>query len=225
MMATLIWKDIRQNLPIVVVALVLPFVPLLVLLSFWIVGKLNGTWSSEAPGVLVLGLPGAYGLAIMSAWLMGCCILASERQDGSCEFLACLPVSRWKVIESKLLVVASIIFLLFALLSLLGYIGVQSLSQNMKQQYLVVSVAWFLPIGLFVSGIGWLLSTMIRNVLLVTFGSLVISISIMIACESMMYVWAGGERLAFPYVIAVIFLAGVALFTVGSVVYARRITP
>jgi ABC-type transport system involved in multi-copper enzyme maturation permease subunit len=116
-MKWLVWKDYRVNRPVFITALVLLIVPhVLAAILVWYGGGLREHRAHlhlGPPGVIPLSLAqqcfmmsSVCSLALLQLVfaLLGGNSIAGERIDRSAEFLAYLPVSRGRILASKLLV-------------------------------------------------------------------------------------------------------------------------
>ena len=160
MLRTLLWKDIRLNI------VVLRLAAILVITSYAVIaiqgattgleGQFHGglfhkiIWGGSALSHMCL----QFSLAILAANLV-----ASERADGSAEFLTYLPISRREVLFSKGLLLFSTGAVATAV-HFTGVLGAAWLSNlslydlvNLASGLLVISAA-----GLGACGIGWFTS-------------------------------------------------------------------
>ncbi len=94
-MRWLIWKEFRLQWPIVVMGFVLMLVPFVVPLAVVLLKGWNAVAISQAFVVNA-------GFTIVMAAVFGGHAIGIERQDRSREFLAVLPVSKPKIVLSKL---------------------------------------------------------------------------------------------------------------------------
>ena len=105
-MRWLLWKDYRHNRPVVITGLVLLLVPHVFAIYAAVSSKatLSG-WGGY------LAESGIYSLAIsqMTVALIGGNAIAGERVDRSAEFLASLPITRGKILASKLLFALTVV--------------------------------------------------------------------------------------------------------------------
>jgi ABC-type Na+ efflux pump permease subunit len=99
-MRWLLWKDYRHNRAVVIAGLfLLSFPYLIVLCTFFTKEPVWVSWDER------LIAAGVYGLIIsqLTVALLGGNAIAGERVDRSAEFLASLPITRRKILASKLL--------------------------------------------------------------------------------------------------------------------------
>jgi ABC-type transport system involved in multi-copper enzyme maturation permease subunit len=104
-MSWLIWKDYRLNRVIVLVGIGLVAVPhvLAAILAWRGVGALESGVAVLSGNLFISGLYSVV-LSQLTLTLVGGNAIACERADRSAEFLAYLPVSRAKILASKLIV-------------------------------------------------------------------------------------------------------------------------
>lgn len=169
MIRVLLWKDMRLIRMIALLAIL--SVPLVLLLGgivcFIVQDESIGGQTTVAKLAATFGGGTAYLQAIGYFTVTVCagCILAGERQDRTCEFLACLPPLRWHHLVSKWLVVVGFILLWLLIYGALFLTTVQ-LEQSFgtkrfSEQLMPIGGMAQLLIGC--SGIAWAASAIARS--------------------------------------------------------------
>jgi len=121
-MTWLLWKDYRHNRLIVFAGIILLLLPYV--FGFWMV--LNSEASRHPGGwAFVIAVASLYslGLGQVTLTLFGGNAIAGERVDRSAEFLACLPITRRKILASKLLLALMITAVIWATLIVAPEVG------------------------------------------------------------------------------------------------------
>lgn len=151
----LLWREYRLNRLILITGAVLLLLPYLIL-GFEVL--FEGADSSGE-------FRGAFALNVMFSWLTVSMLagnaIAGERADRSAEFISYLPLPRWRMLVSKLVLV-SIAFAVFWGANLLGaliFVGpVELVSARFQGVPLFAS---FFAVNFFVIyGVGWLISSL-----------------------------------------------------------------
>jgi ABC-type transport system involved in multi-copper enzyme maturation permease subunit len=173
-MRWLLWKDYRVNRAIAILALALFVVPHL----FALYSALNpsgpyGPFGDRGQGVLINRLLEAFsiselfGLTASQVLLavLGGNMIAGERTDRSAEFLAYLPVTRGKIITSKILVAGWMIALIWLpnLLLLLGNLSLGPGLSTSEVRPFLVGVGYTLLTGLVFFCVAWCFSSMLSS--------------------------------------------------------------
>lgn len=226
MLRTLLWKDVRLNI------VVLRIAALLAVLSYagmalqgWttgLEGRFQGgliskiIWSGSTFSHMCL----QFSLAILAANL-----IASERADGSAEFLTYLPLKRKEVLYSKGLLLVGVC-VVASILHFMGVFAAAWLSNlslndlaNVALGLLVISAA-----GFGASGIGWFASCWLKSnataLLVVIVGFPVINITSRIAIW-----WLQLEDRSNAIFISIWIGIGTAGFVWGTRHFLNRIEP
>jgi ABC-type transport system involved in multi-copper enzyme maturation permease subunit len=150
--------------------------------------------------------------------------IAGERADRSAEFVAYLPLPRWRMLASKLLlhlialiVLSAVNLLTFKRLAELGELGNES----------ALLVGCYFGLSLAIYGVGWLVSSLQSSPALATMTGLATP-GLIAMC-----IWGLGEMTEDPFSdrifvvwCATIWLAvAIACFSVGTWYYLRRSEP
>lgn len=232
MLKALIWKDLRINqLPLLIVVLVL-LVPYAVVASAVMQMPL---WqeSTTASGWAVLLATGCYFSVMCSqaslAMLSGH-VVAVERADRSVEFIAYLPPSRFQLLLSKLIVLASALVVVWganlALRELSGYLAGDTRD---PANALVADMAslWSLAaVGTLAMGAGWCASCTLSGTgapVAMAFFSPMILVGLL---QSLGFASGWPDEFSFGSVYrTACWLCGLALFAIGTVHFLRRVEP
>lgn len=105
----LVWREYRQNRPIVFFAAGLFLLPYVIALASLVWDGLSSHAVPSVPGLcfalIALALYST-GIAQVAIAFLGGNLIAGERADRSAEFIACLPLSRSRIVVSKVALVA-----------------------------------------------------------------------------------------------------------------------
>jgi ABC-type transport system involved in multi-copper enzyme maturation permease subunit len=159
-MTWLVWKDFRVNRLVFIVAaflFVLPFVIPVVVAWY-----LTGIPIPTTPGALERNLIGSciwsLGLLQLMMAFIGGNAIAGERLDRSAEFLAYLPVSRGRLLASKLLVVLGLVALIW-----LPNLAILSTVLRLLVPRLVSGLELIATTGLTFFCVAWLFSALLQS--------------------------------------------------------------
>lgn len=237
-MKWLLWKDYRHNRLIVFTTLALLLTPYLIGIAVIIVGPWikEGMNNGQAvywrpPWRDILYGTGAYSIALCQVGmaLLGGNAIAGERADRSSQFLYSLPVTRRRLLASKLLlvlIVAATVWLVNA--TVFSFLNATSpgWSQHFGDEFLL-GMLCIATTGLTFFCVAWCLSAFIASpafnvccglltpLVLGTSLSLVNALSDLRAPEAVVWLW---------YVIACLMLSA-SCFATGTWQYLRRIEP
>lgn len=227
-MGWLIWKDYRLNRLLVVVALVVMVVPYVAVA----IGSAEyaGTerFYEDLAGGSCLGL-GA--LQVLLAFVGGN-VIAGERADRSAEFLAALPIPRWRSLVSKLLVsfgLAAVVWI--PNLIAMGLVW-RSL-QPTAAASVTAALAGIAATGLAFFGVGWFFSAISQSATLAILAGILSPAAVFMLVWSVLVFlaryahWGYVEldrRLVFGYQLVCVVCAAVA-FVAGTLSYLRRVEP
>lgn len=240
-MKWLLWKDYRYNRLIVFAALALLLGPYLVGLGVII----GGRWVQEGmkdgqvtywtpPWKEIMAAAGLYSLAIsqLSMALIGGNAISGERADRSAEFSHSLPITRRKLLASKLLLalaIAATVWLVNAavLWCLIDdLIGEASVSQSRYQE--VFMLARYIAItGLAFFCAAWILSSFVGSPAFDVCGGVVLPLIVWTGFWFLYYMfkWHSSEVVVgYWYCVTCLILAP-ACFAAGTWHYLRRVEP
>ena len=227
----LIWKEYRLHHLIVVVEVSLLLTPYAVAAAClawdWreilLRGPASGIWEILACVALF-----SLGISQLTIALLGGNAIAGERVDRSAEFLACLPLSRRRILAAKLLftsaVLAGIWLPNLAALAISVLVG----SPNPEGGALVLKNIGVT--GLVFLGVGWLLSSMIESPTISIFVALAVPLIVLSAISGVGYfLGVRDDRhyaafLSFWYELVSVAIA-LSSFGAGTVYYLRRVEP
>ena len=151
----LLWREYRLNRLILITGAVLLLLPYLIL---GIEVLFEGANSSKE-------FEGAFSLNVMFAWLTVSLLagnsIAGERADRSAEFIAYLPLPRWRMLVSKLLLLLITTAAIGSVNLLAGLIFVGPVELFTERFQEVSSLAVFFAVNFIVIyGVGWLFSSL-----------------------------------------------------------------
>lgn len=242
-MNALLWKDYRQNRPLLIVAAVLFALPYVAVSVSKILHPLLFPEASPGVGVTVpwhFALMGASHASVMTsslafALLAGCAI-AGERSDRSAEFLAGLPVSRFAILKSKVLLVAGACFGLWLINFLVTCvwmwteINAATKAGHPAPGYLLTAFWGCTVTALLTFGIAWLFSSLLSNHAIAAG----LGIAAPMILGGLMWLWAWiidpnfwtqrEARFEMWYLVAA-FALGPLAFVAGSVHYLKTTKP
>jgi ABC-type transport system involved in multi-copper enzyme maturation permease subunit len=250
-MKWLFWKDYRQNRPIVVAAVLFLLVPHLFALyaGLWEMYHQRqgmGRWNSNALFAAVhwkqyFFLSSAFGLILaqLIVAVIGGNAFAGERVDRSAEFLASLPVSRRRIIVSKLLFAAAVVGAIWLIdgAPVAWMAHHSSLSAGSNVPFFLQFIGWTAVVATVFFGVAWLLSSFLASPTLAVFGGLVVPVALwagFLFVEYLIELHLGHTRffqselrwtrLTQCYAATCLTLA-LASFVAGTWYYLRRVEP
>ena len=228
-MKWLLWKDYRQNRPIVVAAVLFLLTPHLVALSASL------AYRSDYRPVLLewkgnFALASVFSLVIsqLAIAVIGGNAIAGERVDRSAEFLASLPVSRGRIVTSKLLLALAIIAVIWLSDAsvMLCLAGNSPQSGPDPQEAMDILKLTAITASVFFS-VAWLLSSFLTSPTIPVCGGLFTPVLVWLGSCYVDYLFelhVGGEALGRLYCLACLILAPVC-FAIGTWHYLRRVEP
>jgi len=231
-MKWLLWKEYRIHRLILIVAAVLLVVPHLVaLILVWFrIGIGPGSWGQADGGpLLATNLVGSAFQSVMGSQfamaLLGGNAIAGERVDRSAEFLAYLPVSRVRIVLSKLILpLATAAVILVPNLIIMALAGA-ALPEDLRR-----GAAWYAPcgpalVGIMFFSIGWLLSSMLESPVFAILGGLVTPWLILAAFGLFAEVSGFPKNIMALSYLGTCILLTPACFVAGTWYYLRRVEP
>jgi len=168
-MKWLLWKDYRANRMIVGMAIFLLVVPHVFVILGVLATKRGSPANSDIPNLAVgLIVSAAYSLGLLQLVLafLGGNVIAGERFDRSAEFLASLPVSRRRILASKLLLTLGLLAMIWLpnlLILALALPGMGLGTGGTLASEALVPLRIMPFIGLAVFGVAWLASALGRS--------------------------------------------------------------
>ncbi len=230
-MRALIWNDFRISRPVLIIGFVLLLAPYAItLLTFtdsphWTSMSEGAVWSMLIEIAAYMSL---FCAPLTMSMLSGT-IIAAERADRSCEFLAYLPPSRTKVIVSKMFVVGGVSAVIWlsggaalSIATMLAPVGSQpsQFVSSMPSLWMIASI------GVAACGVGWMASSWLES----TGGPVGLAILAPIAISAPLQISQFYFGWPDPYGYARIYMTscatvGAVCFAVGTVYYVRRVEP
>ncbi len=174
-MKWLLWKDYRQNRPIVVMVLFFLVMPHLVALcgACWMTFHES---QGRSPWELCFGASSLVSILVSQLLMaiVGGNAFAGERVDRSAEFLGALPIRRSRIIFSKLLFALTIVTAIWLVnLPGLAPIAVDALRSQREASEIVQIVLGAAITGMAFFCIAWLFSSVLTSPTFAVFGGLV----------------------------------------------------
>jgi ABC-type transport system involved in multi-copper enzyme maturation permease subunit len=227
-MTWLLWKDYRHNRLIVITGLVLLLLPYV--FAFWM---LLNSEASRHPGgwAFVIAVAGLYslGLGQLTIALIGGNAIAGERVDRSAEFLASLPLTRKKILASKLLLALAIAAVIWANALLTWCLMKMSpdVERLIYDERFALVVANIATTGLVFFCVAWFFSSFLSSPTFAIAGALVTPLLVASGIVAVVYLlelplndtnfehWYYGVSLTVALV----------CFGVGTLYYLRRVEP
>ncbi len=227
----LLWKDYRENRLVVFTAAGLLLVPHLIALGAACVQYFR--WH-ESPGLWVQDfmVSSMYSLIIsqLAIALIGGNAIAGERADRSAEFLASLPITRGRVIASKLLLSLAIVGVIWiADLSALLCLSTVLPRFGVRFDGIFEAVGATAIVAVMFFGVAWLLSSFLRSPTFSVAGALLAPLLLWTGIVFVCYLFQISDEkymrtIAYSYFGLCLALAPVC-FAVGTWYYLRRIEP
>ena len=157
-MITLIRKDLRQmRLPFLMSAALFVAPAVIVTIGWMFYPDNNGPSGMWYEVVASLALVGAY-LCTIGAALPSAVAFAGERRDRTAEFVATLPVSRLRIVMSKV-----IVSLAAAAWPWMLALALAALVVDWKEQGVAEPVPWALCASVALFGLAWLCSSLMES--------------------------------------------------------------
>jgi ABC-type transport system involved in multi-copper enzyme maturation permease subunit len=227
-MRWLLWKDYRHNRPIVIAGLLFFLVPhaITLVVILWLKSPELLRWRENFAESSFFGLV----LFQLTVAFLGGNAMAGERVDRSAEFLASLPVTRGKILTSKLLlalIVVGAIWLIDAPAICL-FSDVVGPSRGHGGHELFQALANTALTGLVFFGVAWFLSSFLASPTFAICGGLAAPVLFLVTLHLFAYCLdlapIGVAATALSYRIFCLTVAPVC-FAVGTWHYLRRVEP
>jgi ABC-type transport system involved in multi-copper enzyme maturation permease subunit len=230
-MKWLLWKDFRLNWLIVIMALCIVVIPHLVAVSvtcYAILHNYNDMTAHFSGTLYLSAISSLFMLPIVFA-LMGGNAIACERADRSAEFLAYLPISRGKIVTSKLLV--SLLIGGFVWIVNLSIIGICFLSfpqffmqQNNSPPFGVIT-SGFLTAGLTFYCAAWLFSSFMQSPAISAGCGIFTMLLLGYAFGFIVHFFVTAENITMYWPLGFAIALSLASFAGGTWYYLRRVEP
>jgi ABC-type transport system involved in multi-copper enzyme maturation permease subunit len=235
-MKWLLWKDFRHNRTIVLVgslALLLPYLLMICVMLWWRKPPRPTPWPDAWFNAAYFSLC----VSQLTVALIGGNAFAGERVDRSAEFLASLPVTRKRILASKLLLVLLIVAVIWSVNSLILF-SLRSQIGSLMEAVRVADVdrVFFREFtntaltGLLFFGVAWFLSSFLTSPTFSICGSLFTPLvflgAIYFIAELLSPETAASlRRMIEPAYLIFCFVAGLLGFAIGTWHYLRRVEP
>ncbi|MGA2797397.1 MAG: ABC transporter permease [Thermoguttaceae bacterium] len=226
------WKDYRLNWLIVIMALFIVVVPHLIAVSVTCYIKYyhhNFDSSADFSKTLFISAINSLILSLIVFAFMGGNAIACERADRSSEFLAYLPISRGKIVTSKLLV--SLLIGGFIWIVNLSIIG--SCLLSFPQEAFVDPNAP--PFGIIIGGflvacltffcIAWLFSCFMQSPAISVGIGIITPILLAYTFAFIVHFFLGDANITFVWPMGLAIALSLASFIGGTWYYVRRVEP
>jgi ABC-type transport system involved in multi-copper enzyme maturation permease subunit len=230
-MKWLFWKDFRLNWLIVIMALFVVVVPHLIAVSVTCYAKLHNYNDGSAYFSKTLLLSAYASLAISSIVFafMGGNAIACERSDRSAEFLAYLPISRGKIVASKLLVALSIggfIWIInFSIFWLCLFSFPSDNSGPLPMKLFAVMTGGFLTAGMTFFCVAWFFSSLMQSPAISAGIGMFTIILLAYAFVFIAHFFVGDENITIIWPVGLAIALSSASFVGGTWYYLRRVEP
>lgn len=227
-MNALLWKDVRLNSGVLVVAVLLLLGPYLAL-AVWQVYEDWPALPERTAWARLLFLAGFMSLQasqLTLALLGGNCI-ACERADRSAEFLAALPISRARILASKLLLALLTVGVILTINLSLAHLVAPALTDKPLNIWEIPAHWWHLLGGVVIFGTAWLGSSFLESPTYAIVSGIVAPFAILggLTTANLFFGWRPAQDDFMPWYIASCCLVGVLCFAAGTWYYLRRIEP
>jgi ABC-type transport system involved in multi-copper enzyme maturation permease subunit len=233
-MKWLVWKDYRVNRLVIITTLVLLAAPhLLVAILIWR-GAIGGPNLLPPAGCFVGSSLYSLSLLQLAFALLGGNSIAGERIDRSAEFLAYLPVSRGRILASKLLVaVAAVPLVWLPNLVVLAIAYASTPTANLPQTVppaISYGLSTIAITGLTFFCVAWLFSCMLQSPTFSVAAGLIVPLLVVTGMQWVAYLLDLGTGLSFDE-LSVCWYCGLCLvisaasFSTGTLYYLRRVEP
>lgn len=227
MFSALIWKDLRVNRPVLVLAaaFALACYAMMAVTASLDPTASSGPWGPWIGAVLLAGSVASHAVSQISISVLAGNIIAVERIDRSAEFLAYLPASRRTILSAKAAVLGGVVFALTVIhligaVSAIALVGSPTSRQNEFDPLLLGVISAF---GFCGSGVGWLASCMVRSNAIAIL--LAMSSPILTALTTRLVVFVFDPLNSTPFYVVAWLIVGATGFVWGTRHYLRRVEP
>jgi ABC-type transport system involved in multi-copper enzyme maturation permease subunit len=157
-MRWLLWREYRLNRLILAFAALLLLLPYVIALLATGIAVITGESTREFFGEAIAF---SYSLSWLTVFLLAGNAIAGERADRSAEFIAYLPLQRWRMLASKLLLSLIAFAVILGFNTLMTVILVGPVDVTNRQFWTIV---FYFSLGLLSYGSSWLASSLQSSV-------------------------------------------------------------
>ncbi len=230
-MKTLLWKDYRLNRLLLIFGSVVCVGPWAIAITrhYQLLHRGGNDWWGPEPWVSTAGI--TLGLCLITIAMLGGTAVAAERADRSAEFLAYLPVSRWKILAAKSCVALTAMaaiwlvnlgFLLLVAPRIAEDVYAVEIVRRSEVRELFIILG---PLSILLFGAGWFWSVVLRSHGLAT-GMSVFTLAVIVMGTIGIEHGLGVEGFLTNQTLATLFLAvGIGGYIAGCLTYLYRMEP
>jgi ABC-type transport system involved in multi-copper enzyme maturation permease subunit len=227
-MKWLVWKDYRQNRPVVVMVLFLLLTPHTVAFCCACWMTYHGSYE-RSPWTLCFGVSSLLSVFATQFLLaiIGGNAFAGERGDRSAEFLASLPITRGRILASKLILALTII----AAIWLINAPGLTAVAVDAMRSQREASEIMRIVLGAVITGtaffcIAWAFSSFLTSTTFAVVGGLAGAYFLVLVSAFVIYLLGLDLDVYVPRLYCGFCLAlAPACFVAGTWYYLRRVEP
>lgn len=227
-MSALLWKDVRLNSGVLVVAAILLLGPYAAL-AVWQVYEDWPAFPEQTAWARLLFLAGFMSLQAsqLTLALLGGNSIACERADRSAEFLASLPIARAHILASKLLLAALTVTMILGLNLSLTQVVAPALTEKPLNVWEIPTHWWHLLGGVLIFGVAWLGSSFLESPTYAIVAGIVAPFAVLgaLSVANLFLGWRPHQDDFMPWYIASCCVVGIVCFAAGTWYYLRRIEP
>lgn len=229
-MTWLIWKDYRLNRVIVIAGLMLLVMPhaIMLALAWYGVVPPSEDMSMLSASFMTSGYF-SLGVSQLTLALLGGNLIACERVDRSAEFLAYLPISRARILASKLTLALLIAALIWGPNVLILKLATAELPQRAMYQgdpSLATVLGYIAVTGFVFFSVGWLLSSMLESPTFAICAGLITPFLVVMGVQTL--IWAleyNPDEVAGSWYLRTCLTLAPVCFLAGTLYYLRRVEP
>jgi ABC-type transport system involved in multi-copper enzyme maturation permease subunit len=228
MIDQLMWKDYKNQRPVILVGLLLLFGPYVVSIGMnGLPFGFSGTNVDAMKAFLAFSIISC-AISQITILLVGATVIGSEKQDGGLEFLLTLPPKRSRIIAAKVLYSGLVFVSVWAISLLTQYFCLRELRQG---TYLEIRSFGFgaAATGVLFFGVAWLVSIVTRGVAIPVCSSLVVA-ALLVLLVNQFGIYRGWHiddfHVHYCQTLFTLFsLIGTTCFVIGCGLFTRRYEP
>ena len=221
-MRALLWKELRNYRTLLLLSAVFMSIPYVIVVCFVNTMESDGVRAMPTQNLQIASMISLAIVVVLTSFVAGNAV-AGERVERCAEFMAYLPISRRTVITGKAIFCLGTCLLMGAI-PVVIYVLLE-LRSHREQFY---ELEWFyalITMAVFLFGVSWLLSTMLRSptnaAACGVFSAAAISILFGLVAERTQIDSTALERVYWVMTPTI----GIACFVVGIAYYLRRVEP